>query len=56
MDTEFVRIAHTDDFKSRWLAAATDVVGSTPEELARYQLAEIEKYRKIALAAGIKAD
>lgn len=56
LHTEFVRIAHTDDFKSKWLAAATEVVGSTPEELARYQLAEIEKYGKIARSAGIKAD
>lgn len=56
LHAEIVRIANTDDFKQRWLAAATEVVGSTPEELARYQLAEIEKYRKIAQAAGIKAD
>lgn len=36
--------------------AATEVVGSTPDELARFQLAEIEKYKKIAQAAGIKAE
>ncbi|HZM46930.1 MAG TPA: tripartite tricarboxylate transporter substrate binding protein [Burkholderiales bacterium] len=56
LHAEFVRIAHTDDFKQKWLAAATEVVGSTPEELARFQLSEIEKYRKIAQAAGMKPE
>jgi tripartite-type tricarboxylate transporter receptor subunit TctC len=56
LHAEIVRIAQTTDFKQKWLEAATEVVGSTPEELARFQLAEIEKYKKIAQAAGIKAE
>jgi hypothetical protein len=34
----------------------SSIVGSTPEELARFQLAEIEKYKKIAQAAGMKPE
>ena len=56
LHAEFVRIARTTDFRQKWLEAATDVVGSTPEELARFQLTEIEKYRKIAQAAGMKPE
>jgi tripartite-type tricarboxylate transporter receptor subunit TctC len=56
LHAEIVRIAQTTDFKPKWLDAATEVVGSTPEELARFQVAEIEKYKKIAQAAGIRAD
>jgi tripartite-type tricarboxylate transporter receptor subunit TctC len=56
LHAEIVRIAHTTDFKRKWLEAATEVAGSTPEELARFQLAEIEKYKKIAEAAGMKPE
>src|SRR5262245_9224583 len=56
LHAEFVRIANTVDFKQKWLEAATDVVGSAPEELARFQLAEIAKYKKIAEAAGMKPE
>lgn len=56
LHAEFVRIAHTTDFKKKWLETATEVVGSTPEELARFQLAEIEKYKRIAEAAGMKPE
>jgi tripartite-type tricarboxylate transporter receptor subunit TctC len=50
---EIVRIIHSPDYKQRQLEAATDVVGSSPEFLAERQKADIEKYRRIALAAGI---
>jgi tripartite-type tricarboxylate transporter receptor subunit TctC len=50
---EIVRIIRSPDYKQRQLEAATDVVGSSPEFLASRQKADIEKYRKIAVAAGI---
>jgi len=56
LHAELLRIVHTADFKQKSLEGATDVVGSTPEELARFQLAEIAKYKKIAEAAGMKPE
>jgi tripartite-type tricarboxylate transporter receptor subunit TctC len=50
---EIVRIIQSPDYKQRQLEAATDVVGSSVEFLADRQKTDIEKYRKIALAAGI---
>jgi tripartite-type tricarboxylate transporter receptor subunit TctC len=56
LHVELVRIANIPDFKQKWLETATDVVGSTPEELTRFQAAEIAKYKKIAEAAGMKPE
>ena len=53
---EIVRIIHSPDYKQRQLEAATDVVGSSAEFLANRQKADIEKYRKIAAAAGINPE
>ena len=50
---ELVRIIQSPDYKQRQLEAATDIVGSSAETLANFQKTEIEKYRKIAAAAGI---
>jgi hypothetical protein len=38
------------------LEVATEVVGGTPEDLRKLQIAEIEKYKRIALAADIMTD
>ena len=53
LHSEIVRIVQSPDYKQRQLEVATDVVGSTPEALAALQKSEIEKYRKIAVSAGI---
>ena len=53
LHAEVVRIVQSADYRQRQLEVATDVVGSTPEALGSYQRSEIEKYRKIATAAGI---
>jgi tripartite-type tricarboxylate transporter receptor subunit TctC len=50
---ELVSIIHSPDYKQRQVEVATDVVGSSPEALASRQKIDIEKYRKIAAAAGI---
>jgi tripartite-type tricarboxylate transporter receptor subunit TctC len=53
---ELVRIIQSPDYKQRQLEVATDVVGSSAETLANFQKTEIEKYRKIAAAAGIQPE
>jgi hypothetical protein len=44
------------EFRAAMLEVATEVVGGTPEELRKLQIAEIEKYKRIAQAANIKAN
>ena len=53
---ELVRIIQSPDYRQRQLEVATDIVGSSAETLADFQKSEIEKYRKIAAAAGIKPE
>ena len=53
---ELVRIIQSPDYRQRQLEVATDIVGSSAETLADFQKTEIEKYRKIAAAAGIKPE
>lgn len=56
LHTDIVSIIHSPDYKQRQLEAGTDVAGSTAEALAARQKIDIEKYRKIAAAAGIKPE
>lgn len=56
LQSELVRIIQSPDYRQRQLEAATDIVGSSAEALASFQKTEIEKYRKIAAAAGITPD
>jgi len=56
LHTDIVAIIHSPDYKQRQLEAGTDVAGSTAEALAARQKIDIEKYRKIAAAAGIKPE
>ena len=53
---EVVRIIQTPEYRQRQFEVATDVVGTSPETLATFQKAEIEKYRKIATTARISLD
>lgn len=53
---EIIRIVHSADYKARMSEQGSEAVGSTPSELAAFQKAEIEKYRKIALQANIRAE
>jgi tripartite-type tricarboxylate transporter receptor subunit TctC len=50
---EIVRIIQSPEYRQRQLEVATDIVASSAETLANFQKSEIEKYRKIAVAAGI---
>jgi tripartite-type tricarboxylate transporter receptor subunit TctC len=50
---EIVRIIQSQEFRQRQQEVATDIVGSSAETLGTFQKTEIEKFRKIAAAAGI---
>ena len=56
LHAEIVRIIQSPDYRKRQIEVATDVVGSSPEALGALQKTEIEKYRKIAVSAGIKPE
>ena len=53
---EIARIIQTPDFRQKQQEVATDVVASSVEALAAYQKSSIEKFRKIASAAGIQPE
>ena len=56
LSKEIRRIVQSPDYKARMLEQGSEAVGNSPSELAAFQRAEIDKYRKIAQQANIKAD
>jgi tripartite-type tricarboxylate transporter receptor subunit TctC len=50
------RVLAQRDVRDRLLGVGVDVVGSTPEELARFQRVEQEKWAKIVRDSGAKVD
>ena len=56
LHTELVSIIQSPEYRQRQLEAATDIIGSSAEALSTRQRIDIEKYRKIAAAAGIKPE
>jgi len=50
------RVLAQPDVRERLLASGVEVVGSTPEELARFQRAEMEKWAKIVRDSGARVD
>ena len=53
---ELVAIVQSPDVKERFAADGGDPGGNTPEEFARYIGTEIEKWARVAKAAGIKPE
>ena len=53
---EIVRIIQSPEYRQRQQEVATDIIGTSPEALGEFQKSEIEKYRKIGAAAGIKQE
>ena len=53
---DIVSIAQSQEYKQRQLEMAGDVVASTPDVLRGIQKSDIEKYRKLAAAVGIKPE
>ena len=56
LHNDITAIIHSPDYKQRQLEAGTDIAGSSPDALSARQKADIEKYRRIATAAGIKPE
>lgn len=50
------RVLAQADVRDRLLGVGVDVVGSTPEDLARFQRAEMEKWAQIVRVSGAKVD
>jgi len=56
LNGEIVRIVQSPEYRQRQQEVATDIIGTSPEALGSFQKSEIEKYRKIAAAAGINPE
>jgi len=56
LQAEVRKILKTPDVAKRLADAGLEPVGSTPEELAAYQKAEIAKWAKVVKESGAKAD
>lgn len=56
LSTEITRIVQSPAYKARMTDQAAEAIGNSPSELAAFQKAEIDKYRKIAQQANIKVD
>ena len=56
LSTEITRIVQSPDYKARMTEQGSEAIGNSPSELAAFQKAEIDKYRKIAQQANVKVD
>ena len=56
VNAEIVKILRTPEIKERFQGQGTEVIGSTPEQLAEYIRVEMEKWSKTAKEAGARVD
>jgi len=56
LSTEITRIVQSPDYRARMTEQGSEAIGNSPSELAAFQRAEIDKYRKIAQQANVKVD
>lgn len=56
LNDEIVRITRTQEAREQFTAQGAEAVGSTPEDFARHLRIEIDKWAKVAKAAGMRAD
>jgi tripartite-type tricarboxylate transporter receptor subunit TctC len=56
LSAEITRIVQSPEYQARMLEQGSQAVGSSASELAAFQKSEIDKYRKIAQQANMKAD
>lgn len=56
LNDEIVRITRTTEARAQFTAQGAEAVGSTPEDFARHLRIEIDKWAKVAKAAGMRVD
>lgn len=56
VNAEIVKILRMPEIKERFQGQGTEVIGSTPEQLAEYIRVEMEKWSKTAKEAGARVD
>ena len=56
LNGEIVRITRQPEAREQFAAQGAEAVGSTPEEFGRHLRTEIDKWAKVAKAAGMRAD
>ena len=56
LNREVVRIVQAQEFKDRLLSMGSDAAGTAPEEFGKFIEAEMNKWGKIARAAGLKPE
>jgi tripartite-type tricarboxylate transporter receptor subunit TctC len=56
LNADIVKVLGAAEMKRRLVELGADPVGSSPEELARYQQAELAKWAKVVRSAGIKPE
>ena len=56
LNTEIVRILHTEDVRDRFGKQGVDVVTSTPEQFGEFVRSEVARWGKVIKDAGIKGD
>ncbi len=56
LNTEIVRIVHTQEVKERLSAEGSEPVGSAPEEFGAHIRKEVAKWAKVSKEAGIRVE
>ena len=56
VNQEIVKVVSQGDVKEKFLNAGFEAVGSSPEQFAQFLKDDLEKYARIAKAAGIKPE
>jgi tripartite-type tricarboxylate transporter receptor subunit TctC len=56
LSQELARALRAPDLKTRLVADGLEVIGSTPDEFARYLKSDMEKWARVIKAAGIKPE
>jgi tripartite-type tricarboxylate transporter receptor subunit TctC len=56
LNSEIVRVLHTNDMRGRLALLGAEPIGNKPEEFAAFIKTEIPKYAKVVKASGAKAD
>ena len=56
LNQETLRVIQSPEIRAKFLNLATEIVGSTPDQLRAAVAADMAKLEKVIKAAGIRAD